>query len=69
MSASLTKRLQLPRRGSRSTWAQAVRIAISEGQPDTAYALAKGLAHMVRNEWKDKAHEDTEGREQAGEGA
>jgi hypothetical protein len=42
VSLSLTKRLkvQLPRRGGRATWAQAVRLAISEGQPDTAYELA-----------------------------
>jgi hypothetical protein len=56
MSASLTKRLKfmLPRRGGRSVWSQAVRLAISEGQPDTAYELARGLARMVRNEWKGK---------------
>lgn len=54
MSASMTKRLtaMLPRCGSRSLWAKAVMVAISEGQSDTAYELARGLAHMVRNDWK-----------------
>jgi hypothetical protein len=51
MSASLTKRLKAmaDAEGTVDAASRAVRVAISEGQPDTAYELARGLAHMVRN--------------------
>jgi hypothetical protein len=64
MSASLTKRLKamVDAEGTSDAGSRAVRCAISEGQPDTAYELARGLAHMVRNEGKPGTQDEQEGR-------
>jgi hypothetical protein len=60
MSASLTKRLNAIVPKKVEALALGVGLAIALGQPDTAYELARGLAHMVRTDWKPGTQDEHE---------